>query len=63
MEQPNLAYSTMLSISREMTKRCWAIAVALVVNYGNKKVLNLRGSPGLVVLRGDSCSEGYEFES
>ena len=31
----------------------------MVVNY----VGCLGGSPGLVVMRGDSCSEGREFES
>ena len=29
----------------------------------HKQMLKLGGSPGLVVMGGDSCSEGCEFES
>ena len=39
------------------------LSVRTLGYYGNQTMVCMGGSPGLVVIGGDSCSEGHGFES
>ena len=38
------------------------LSVRTLGYYGNQTMVSMGGSPGLVVIGGDSCSEGHGFE-